>query len=586
VSIRILFGYVARYRARYLAGFALLLVTTACSLSIPWVIKVTVDHIGAGGLAGAGAVLWVGPAAIVGLAVAQALTRIASRLCLLGASQRVEADLRADLFRRLTLLPPAFYQAHRTGDLMSRATNDLQTVAGALIGFGFLSLVATALVLVGTLIAMLRLDPWLTLAALAPVPVVVAAARWWNGQIHVESQAVQEELARLSARAQENFSGMAVVRAYAMETREVEAFGRLNAEYLRRMMRLVRTQSGFSPLMSAIGGLGMLIVLWLGGQAVVAGRMTLGGFIAFSSYLGYLTWPMLAVGWTLSMVRRGLVALDRVVAILRAEPIVVDGPEAVDDPGPPRGELELRGLTFAYGGGGGRGPALRDVRLRIAAGERVAVVGPTGSGKSTLAALLTRLEDPPPGTVFVDGREIHTIPLAVLRRTVAVVPQETFLFSRSLAENVVLGGDAGDERLRWAGRVAGLAGDVGRLPAGWGTVVGERGLTLSGGQRQRVALARALLADPRVLVLDDAFASVDAETEAAILAELREALAGRTALIITHRLGAARLADRVVVLDEGTVVEEGTHAALLARGGLYARLWRRQQLEAELEVTP
>jgi ATP-binding cassette subfamily B protein len=580
-AVRVLARYLDRYRARYLGGFGLLVATTLCALAIPWVIKRTIEAL-APAAGGAGPALVVGPLLIVVLALVQATTRSASRLALLGASQRVEADLRDDLFDRLLRLPPAFYQAQRTGDLMSRATNDLQGVA-SLIGFGFLSLVNTALVFLGTVAAMLHIDPWLTLAALGPAPVLVLLGKRWNGRVHAESLAVQEQLARLSARVQENVAGMAVVRAYTMESREVEAFGRLNAEYLARALRQARTQSAFSPLLGVVGGVGTVVVLWLGGKGVVEGRITLGDFVAFSSYLAYLAWPILALGWVLATVRRGLTAMERVVALLEAEPVVADGPGATSAAAV-TGAIQIRDLTFGYGDG--REPALRGVSLRIPAGAWVVVIGPTGAGKTTLGALLPRLWDPPPGTVFVDGREVHTMPLAELRRAIGYVPQEAFLFSRSLSDNVTLGDPAaGDGRRTWAAEVAALSGEVTAWPEGWATVVGERGLTLSGGQRQRVALARALAVEPPILILDDVFAAVDAATEAAILSRLQAARRGRTTLLITQRLRAAPLADRVVVLDGGRVVEEGTHAQLLASRGLYARLWRRQQLETVLEET-
>jgi ATP-binding cassette subfamily B protein len=578
MAARALFRYLGGQRRRYAGGFVLLVATNLCALAIPWTVKTTIE--GIGGVDPAGAAAW-GAAVVVTLALLQGLIRVASRLWLLGAAQRVEARIRDDLFQRLLGQPAAFYADQRTGDLMSRATSDLQSVT-SLVGFGLLTLVNTLILYVGTLLAMVRLDPWLTMVALAPYPVLILIARHFTIRAHRESLAVQEQLAALSSRAQENLSGMAVVRAYTTEAHEIDAFGRLNAELLRRVQRQVRTQAGFGPVMGAVAGLGALTVLWIGGRGVIEGRLTLGAFVAFSSYLAYLAWPTLAMGWVLVMVRRGLAALERILEVLEA-PGPAAGPAPADPvPAalPVRGGLEARQLTFRYRPDGPA--ALSGVSLVVPAGAWVALVGPTGAGKTTLVSLLVRLWDPPPGALWLDGRDVLAYPLDSLRRAVGGVPQEAFLFSRSLADNVRLD-DAG-VGLDEVGRVAGLADDVQRLPQGWDTVVGERGLTLSGGQRQRVTLARALARDPAVLLLDDAFAAVDAEREASILRHLRERRRGRTTVIATHRLRAAELADLVVVLDAGRLVEQGTHAELLGREGAYARLWRRHQLETTLEA--
>ena len=573
---RRLLRYLLRYRARYGAGAACLVFATAFSLGIPWTVKAAVDVLQGGGNPRAVA---VHAAIIVLLAVAHGAARLGSRFTMIGAGQQVEHDIRRDLYARLLRLPPTFYHTHRTGDLMSRASSDISAVR-TLAGFGTTMLTSTSLAFAGTLFAMWSIDPWLTLYAMAPSPWLIVAARRFSRTVERQSTAVQEQLGLLSAKVQENLTGMAVVRAYTMEAREVESFGRLNREYLARSVRLARTQAGFWPLMGLISGIGTLVILWLGGKAVVDGRITLGAFVAFNGYLAYLAWPTVALGWTLGNLQRGLSAMQRIAEVLDAR--VESEPSGAGEVAPAlRGRIELRGLSFAYDG---REPALADVSFTVADGAFAVVVGPTGSGKSTLGALVCRLFEPPRGTLFVGGVDVRDLPLHTLRRAVGYVPQEAFLFSRSLRDNLLLGdGGAGHDRLSAAASAAGLAAEVEGFPEGWDTVVGERGLTLSGGQRQRAALARALVGEPAFLILDDVFASVDPGKEWEILQALRTARQGRTTLLMTHRLLAAEEADLVVVLGAGRVVEQGRHADLVAAGGAYARLWRIQQLEAELE---
>jgi ATP-binding cassette subfamily B multidrug efflux pump len=560
------------HRVRYGLGALCLLAATTLSLSIPAVVKRAIEalqHDAATAPIGRWAAL------ILLLAVANGAARLGSRFAVIGAAQRVEWALRNDLYASLQSQPPRFYTAHRTGDLMTRASSDVAAVK-SLVGFGTVSLVQTTFAFAGALAFMLALDPWLTMWAMAPFPVMIVLAKRFNAQVHERADAAQAELGALGAQVQEHLAGMSVVRAYTMERRATEDFARTNRTYLERSLALGRVEALFSPLMGLIAGVGTLIVVWVGGKDVVEGHLTLGALVAFNGYLAYLAWPTIALGYTLSIVRRGLTSMARIQEIVA--PPDDDGSTAPVFGAAPG--LRFSGVTFAYDG---RAPVLHGVSFQVGPGECVAVVGATGSGKSTLGALLARLWEPPPGTVLIGGEDVTGLSRRALRGVLGYVPQESFLFSRSVLDNVTLERPGLElAHARAAGAVAGIDEEIAGFPEGWATVVGERGLTLSGGQRQRVALARALVGRPSVLVLDDVFASVDAAKGEEMLRALREACTGVTVLLMTHRLRAAQVADRIVVLADGRVVESGTHDALMRAGGTYARLWRFQQLEEEI----
>jgi ATP-binding cassette subfamily B protein len=516
--------------------------------------------------------------AIILAALGQGVIRIFSRTTLLHAARRIEYRIREDLYARLLALDLPWFDQKRTGDILSRFANDLTNVR-MLLGFGVLNIINTVVVYIAALALMLRISPFLTLCAVVPFPLMILAVKRLSASMFRRSRRAQEELARLSSQVEENVSAMTVVKAYCREEAQIEAFGETSSRYLDCNMGMAILRGAMIPIMAGAGAIGTLIILLLGGERVIAGVLTLGDFVAFSGYLAMLVWPTIIMGWILNLMQRGAASMARLNEVLDAQPTVREPAE----PGTGaaiRGAIEFRSLSFSYGSV----TVLDDISLAIPAGARIGIVGPVGSGKSTLVRLIPRLYPTPDGHIFIDGTDINRLSIRELREAIGFVPQESFLFSRTLGENIGIGrGGANLTEIHTATRLASLANEVARFPHGYETLVGERGVTLSGGQRQRAAIARALLKDPAILILDDPLSAVDARTEEEILSGLATFYGNRTVLIVSHRLSAVRACDLIVVLDSGRIAEQGSHGELLARDGLYAAMWREQQLREEIE---
>ena len=516
---------------------------------------------------------------MLGLAAIRGIFLFLTRWVVIGISRDIEFDLRNDLFAHLETLSYSYYQRTRTGDIMARMTNDLNAVRmlmGPAIMYSANTLVFTA----AALSFMVHISPKLTFYAFLPLPVVSVVVQYFGRQIHERFEKIQAMFSEISARAQENFSGARVIRAYVQEEAEIKSFEAANQEYVSRSLKLVRLMGMLWPTLEFMLGLAMVLVLWIGGREVLAGRMEIGGFTAFTIYMMQLTFPVIALGWVVNIFQRGTASLVRLNEILQEQPEIKD--EAKTETAPVEeveGEIEFRGLNFAYEGK----PVLQDVNLRIPVGTSIAIVGPTGSGKTTLMSLIPRIYDAAPGTVLIDGRPIRDFSITSLRKHIGFVPQETFLFSDRIRDNIALGVEsASDQEIHDAAEAANIANEIESFPEHYQTMVGERGITLSGGQKQRTAIARALIRNPRILILDDALSSVDTHTEDKILNHLREVMQGRTTIFISHRVSTVRNANRIAVLHDGRIVEAGTHDELLALNGYYSDLYNKQLLEEEL----
>jgi ATP-binding cassette subfamily B protein len=519
---------------------------------------------------------------LLALAVGSAVFLYTMRQVVIGVSRQIEFDLRNDMFSNLERQSASFYHAHRTGDIMARTTNDLNAVR-QLLGPAIMYSANTIVFTAAALPFMYRISPKLTFFAFVPLPMASILVQYFGNRIHTRFERIQAMFSDISAKAQENFSGARLIRAFAQEDAEIALFETANKEYIRRSLLLVRLMAMLWPTLEFVLGLSLMITLLVGGHEVVTHRISVGEFTSFNVYMVQLTWPMIAVGWVVNLFQRGTASVVRIDELLRHEPEIKDAHEGKFDQGKIAGAISFRDLSFAYNAGT---PVLTNINLNIPAGSSLAIVGPTGSGKSTLVNLIPRLFDAESGMVLIDGNPIRRFPTEELRRSIGFVPQETFLFSSTIRENVAFGVErATEEQIEDAASVAHIRDEILEFPKGFETVVGERGVTLSGGQKQRTAIARAVMRNPRILILDDALASVDTYTEERILSGLRDVMQGRTTIFISHRVSTARNADQIAVLVDGRIAELGTHDDLLARGGYYTDLFEKQQLEEELAVT-
>jgi ATP-binding cassette, subfamily B, multidrug efflux pump len=572
-SMRPLLPYLKRYRWGFVWGAICVVLSNGAWAGLPKVIGNAAQSL-EGGVNRHKLLIFA--LEVLALAAARGIFLFLTRWIVIGVSRDIEFDLRNNLFAHLESLSYSYYQRMRTGDIMARVTNDLNAVRmlmGPAIMYSANTLVFTA----AALWFMMRNSPKLTFYAFLPLPIVSVVIQYFGRRIHERFEKIQAMFSDISARAQENFSGARVVRAYVQEEAEIAAFETANREYIARSLKLVRLMGMLWPTLELMLGLAMVLVLWIGGREVLAGHMKIGAFTAFNIYMMQLTFPVIALGWVISIFQRGTASLGRLNEIMQEQPTIKDESEARNLP--IAGSIEFRGLNFEYDGK----PVLRDLNLRIPTGSSIAIVGPTGSGKTTLVNLIPRIYDAEPGMVLIDGRPIREFSLASLRENIGFVPQETFLFSERIRENIALGvPSATDQEIQDAADAANIALDIEGFPEQYQTMVGERGITLSGGQKQRTALARALIRNPRILILDDALSSVDTHTEDKILNHLREVMQDRTTIFISHRVSTVRNADRIAVLHEGRIVELGTHDELLALNGYYSDLYNKQLLEEEL----
>jgi ATP-binding cassette, subfamily B, multidrug efflux pump len=573
--LRPLKPYLIRYRKNYVVGFAALTVTQVVGVIVPLIVKAGIDGLSSRAPGGR---LLVYAGLLLGVALLKAIFQFWMRWILIGISRDVEYDLRNDLFAHLSQLSQRFYVSTRTGDIMSKLTNDLNAVRN-LVGPGIMYSASTVVAMITTISLMVHLDVRLTLLALAPLPLASVLVKFFGQRIHDRFERIQAMYSELTERVRENLSGVRVVRAFRQEEAEMATFDLMNREFVEKNKRLIWISSFLWPALSLMFAFAFILIIVVGGRHVLEGKISVGTFAAFNVYLMYLIWPIIALGWVVNLVQRGLASLDRLWTIFRAQPEIDDRAASFQPVTSLRGEIEFRNLTFAYNGT----PVLRNITLRIPAGKSVAVVGATGSGKTTLVSLIPRLYEAPEDSLFIDGVPIRQIPLETLRRHIGFVPQETFLFSETLRENVKFGApQANDTEVEAATSTSNILPEIQEFPKGFDTLVGERGITLSGGQKQRTAISRAIIRDPRILILDDALSSVDTQTEEKILGRLTGIMAGRTTLMISHRVSTIRNADEIVVLHGGEIVERGTHEELLALKGYYAELYNRQLIEEEL----